>query len=108
MEQIFDRVISAFSVEYMLSVIIASYFVIKFIDFANGGKAVSEIVKRLITFAVGAVSFGLFKYYTALSFETLVSSYFAAVFFYDAVIKYLIRKFDIDYKKRTDEDADNN
>lgn len=99
MEQIFERILSVFSIEYMVSVIIASYFVIKAVDSLNGDKAVPSVIKRLITFGVGAISFWVFRAFTEVSFETLISSYFAAVFFYDAAIKYLIQKLDVDYKK---------
>lgn len=99
MEPIFERILSVFSFEYMFSVIIASYFVIKVIDSFNGDKAVPSRIKRLITFCVGAISFWVFHTSTEVAFETLISSYFAAVFFYDAAIKYIIRKLDVDYKK---------
>lgn len=99
MEPIFERILSVFSFEYMFSVIIASYFVIKVIDSFNGDRAVPSRIKRLITFGVGAISFWVFHTFTEVAFETLISSYFAAVFFYDAAIKYIIRKLDVDYKK---------
>lgn len=99
MEPIFERILSVFSFEYMLSVIIASYFVIKVIDSFNGDKAVPNRTKKLITFGVGAISFWVFRTFTEIAFETLISSYFAAVFFYDAAIKYLIQKLNVDYKK---------
>lgn len=107
MESIFERILSVFSFEYMLSVIIASYFVIKVVDYFNGDKAVPNILKRLITFGVGAISFWVFHTFTEVAFETLVSSYFAAVFFYDSAIKYLIQKLDVDYKKPRHHNADN-
>lgn len=99
MEQLVDRILQIFSLEYMFSVIIASYFIIKVIDALNGDKAVPTNVKRLITFGVGAISFWIFRTFTEVTFETLVSSYFAAVFFYDSAIKYLIQKLNVDYKK---------
>ena len=99
MEQLVDRILQIFSLEYMFSVIIASYFIIKVIDSLNGDKAIPTKFKRLITFGVGAISFWAFHTFTDNTFETLISSYFAAVFFYDSAIKYLIKKLDVDYKK---------
>ena len=99
MEHLVDRILQIFSLEYMFSVIITSYFIIKVIDALNGDKAVPTKVKRLITFGVGAISFWIFRTFTEVTFETLVSSYLAAVFFYDSAIKYLIQKLDVDYKK---------
>lgn len=106
MEHLVDRILQIFSLEYMFSVIIISYFIIKVIDALNGDKAVPTKVKRLITFGVGAISFWIFRTFTEITFETLVSSYLAAVFFYDAAIKYLIQKLDVDYKKPRHHHAD--
>ena len=72
----------------------------------NGGEAMPTKFKRLITFGVGTMSFWIFRTFTEVTFETLVSSYFAAVFFYDSAIKYLIQKLDIDYKKPRHHHAD--
>ena len=106
MEPIFERILSVFSFEYMLSVIIASYFIIKVIDSFNGDKAVPNGIKKLITLGVGAISFWVFPTFTEVTFETLDSSYFAAVFFYDSAIKYLIQKLGVGYKKSRHHHAD--
>ena len=90
----------------MFSVIIASYFIIKVIDSLNGDKAIPTKVKKLITFGVGTISFWIFRTFTEVTFETLVSSYFAAIFFYDSAIKYLIQKLDVGYKKPRHHNAD--
>lgn len=103
MEYIFDRLFQIISLEYMLSVILASYFVIKGVDMLNGTKAVPTWIKRLITFGVGIFLFLIFYRFTETSLETLITSYFVAVFFYDAVIKFCMKKLDIDYRT---EDAD--
>ena len=58
MEHLVDRMLQIFSLEYMFSVIIASYFIIKIIDSLNGDKVVPTKVKRLITFGVGLFRFG--------------------------------------------------
>lgn len=99
MEAIFDRLLEIFSLEYMISVIMASYFVIKFADVLNGEKPLPCWVKRVITFAVGGVLMWVFHEYAEISFRTLISSYFAAVFFYDAAIKWLLKKMEIAYKQ---------
>ena len=100
MDEILIRVSDAISVEYMVIVIIASYFVIKVIDRLNGKAPVKSWVKRLVTCVVGAIMFWIFKVFTDIAFQTLVASFFAAVFFYDSAIKGLIKKFGIDYKSK--------
>lgn len=99
MEMLFDKLFGIFSLEYMFTVIIASYFIIKGVDYLNGDKPVLTWQKRTITFVVGAISFLLFKLYTDVTVQCLMASYFAAVFVYDTAIKFLIKKFDVDYKK---------
>lgn len=99
MEVLFDKLFSIFSLEYMFAVIIASYFAIKFIDSLNGDLPVPTWAKRVVTFIFGILFFVIFNRYTETHVQTLICSYFAAVFIYDTAIKYLIRKFDIDYKK---------
>lgn len=98
MTQLFDRIFSIFSIEYIFIVIVASYLVIKTVDYFNGERVVPTWAKRLITFLVGAASFVLFKGFTEVTFERLLSSYLGAVFIYDAAIKYLLKVFGVDYK----------
>jgi uncharacterized membrane protein len=99
METLFTKLFEIFSLEYMFTVIIASYLFIKLVDAINGVKAVPTWQKRTITFVVGAASFFVFKQYTDVTMQCLIASYFAAVFVYDTAIKVIIKKFDLDYKK---------
>lgn len=99
METLFARLFEIFSVEYMFTVIMASYLFIKLVDALNGPKAVPTWLKRTITFVIGAVSFFVFKEYTDITVQCLIASYFAAVFVYDTAIKFIIKKFNLDYKK---------
>lgn len=99
METLFAKLFEIFSLPYMFSVICCSYFVIKLIDYFNGERAVPCWLKRTVTFFIGALFFGIFVAFTDISCECLISSYFCAVFTYDAAIKVLIKKLSIDYKK---------
>lgn len=99
MELLLDKLINIFSTEYMFSVIIASYFVIKIVDAFNGDDIVPSWAKRIITCVVGSLFFVLFKVFTDETFECLVSSFFAAVFVYDSAIKTIVKKFRIGYKE---------
>lgn len=98
MENIFDKILNAFSPAYILTVIIASYFVIKLVDYLNGESEVKTWHKRIATFGIGAIAFTAFYIWGNTDFEVLVASYFAALFLYDAAIKYLLKKLEIDYK----------
>lgn len=99
MDSVFSDIPKIFSVAYIFCNVIASYLIIKGIDFINGVKVVPTWVKRLITVCVGAVSFVIFKVYTDTELQTLLTSFFASVFIYDAAIKFLLDKFNISYKK---------
>lgn len=98
METVLDKILNAFSPAYILTVIIASYFVIKLVDYLNGEAEVKTWHKRIATFGVGVLAFAAFYIWGNTDFEVLVASYFAALFFYDVVIKFLLKKLEIEYK----------
>ena len=100
MDEILIKVTEVLSLEYMTVVVIASYFAIKVIDRFNGDKPVESWVKRLVTCLVGVIMFKAFRMYSDVTFQSLVASFFAAVFFYDSAIKGLMKKFGIDYKNK--------
>lgn len=99
MDALFARLFEIFSLEYMFSVIVASYLTIKVVDYFNGDKIVPSWLKRTITCIVGAVLFIVFLEFTDVTLQCLIASFFSAVFVYDSAIKVLIRKLNIDYRK---------
>lgn len=99
MDALFTKLFDIFSIEYMFSVIVATYLAIKTVDVLNGEKIVPSWAKCLITCLMGAILFVVFYLFTEESFERLVTSFFAAVFAYDKAIKVLIEKFKIGYRK---------
>lgn len=99
MEVLIEKIFGIFSLEYMFSVIVASYLVIKFVDALNGERVVPTWLKRLITCLVGAVFFVVFAKFTDVTIQCLMASFFSAVFVYDTAIKVIIKKFNIDYRK---------
>lgn len=99
MEVLIEKVFGIFSLEYMFSVIVASYLVIKLVDTINGERVVPTWLKRLITCLVGAVFFVVFAKFTDVTIQCLMASFFSAVFVYDTAIKVIIKKFNIDYRK---------
>lgn len=104
MESVLDKILEVFIIDFMFCVIMASYFIIKVIDYFNGDKAVPTWAKRIITFIVGSVCFYGYWKFANYEFQNLLASYFAAVFCYDTAIKFFIEKLNISYRK----DADNN
>lgn len=102
MDVLFAKLFEVFSLEYMFSVIVASYLVIKLVDALNGEKVVPSWLKRLITCVVGAILFIVFVEFTGVTVQCLIASFFSAVFIYDTAIKVIIKKFNIGYRKYAD------
>ena len=100
MEAVFTKLFEIFSVEYMFSVIVATYLIIKAVDKFNGDKVVPSWAKCTITCFVGAVMFFVFYKVTEETVECLIASFFAAVFAYDKAIWFLLNKFNVGYRKK--------
>lgn len=99
MDALVTRFFEIFSLEYMFSVIVASYLTIKLVDALNGESVVPTWAKRTITCSVGAILFIVFIKFTDVTLQSLIASFFSAIFVYDTAIKVIIQKFNIDYKK---------
>lgn len=99
MDALFAKLFDIFSLEYMFSVIVASYLTIKMVDVLNGKKVVPSWLKRLITCLVGVSLFIVFAKFTDVTIQCLIASFFSAVFVYDTAIKVIIEKFNIGYRK---------
>lgn len=97
MDLLLTRLLETFSLEYMFSVVMASYMVLKIIDLFRKPQKIPTWAKRLTTCIIGAIMIVVYKQTTETSFQCLMASFFAAVFAYDAVIKTLLKKLDIDY-----------
>ena len=99
MDVLVAKFFEIFSLEYMFSVIVASYLIIKLVDVLNGDSIVPTWMKRVITCVVGALLFIIFIKFTDVTLQSLIASFFSAIFVYDTAIKVIIQKFNIDYRK---------
>lgn len=99
MEVLFSKLFEIFSLEYMFSVIVASYLTIKLVDVLNGERVVPSWMKRVITCLIGAILFIVFAKFTDVTLQCLIASFFSAVFVYDTAIKVIIKKLNIGYRK---------
>ena len=61
MDLLFEGIFKVFNLEYIFSVIIGTYFLIKLVDYLNGAAKVPTWLKRVITFGNGAVMFLIFR-----------------------------------------------
>lgn len=99
MEILFSRLFEVLSLEYMFSVIVASYLTIKLVDVLNGERIVPSWMKRVITCVVGVILLIVFAKFTDVTIQCLIASFFSAVFVYDTAIGAIIRKLNIGYRK---------
>lgn len=100
MEHIFTKFVEAFSIEYIFTVILATYLTIKLIETLYSKMPLPTWVKKVTTIVIGLLSFGVFVWLTDIPMETMLSSYFAALFLYDYAIKWLLEKFNVNYRKK--------
>ncbi len=99
MEQIYNILLENFDISYMLSINILTYMIIKFIDFLNGDKKLKLIYKRLVLILSTIVCCIIYHFVTDLETRVLVNSTIAAPVFYSWVMKPLLTKYNIGYKK---------
>lgn len=99
MDVLLTKLFDLLSLEYMFSVIIATYFAIKIVDVLNGNRIVPAWAKCLISCVTGAILFAVFYLFTDETFERLITSFFGAVFIYDKAIKFLLEQLNVGYRK---------
>jgi len=97
MEQIFNKLLDVFSVEFIFTIIFAAYFAIRVVEYLCA-KHIKTGLKKIITVVVGILATAFFVVFTDTPKQTLLVSYFAALFFYDYTIKWLLKKLS-DYRK---------
>lgn len=99
MEQIIDILLDNFNISYMLSINILTYIIIKVVDYFNKQAKVKLIIKRLILMICTIVCCILYKTTTDITNEILINSTIAAPVFYSWVLKPILNKYNINYKK---------
>jgi hypothetical protein len=99
MGDIITKLMEVISLEYSFSVIIATFLVLKTVDLLNGERVLRTIWKQIITMVVGVIMFVVFRKYTTVPTQTLIASYFFAIFVYDVAIKTLLRKLRAGYRE---------
>ena len=94
-----SQVFTFLSLNYIISLIIASYIVIKSIQTTINNK-ISTVVKRLITFTVGLVLAGAYIEMDIIKIDSLIPSFFVAIVGYDYFIKQLLAKIEDKVNKK--------
>lgn len=102
MEQIskvIDILLVNFDISYMLCVNIITYGGIKLIDIINKEQKVKLIVKRICLIICTIICCVVYKIATPIENNILINSTIAAPVFYSWVIKPILTKYKIGYKK---------
>lgn len=102
MEQIgkvIDVLLENFDIAYMLCVNILTYGLIKIIDTINKKQKVKLIIKRICLIVCTIICCIIYKLTTQIENIILINSTVAAPVFYSWVIKPILTKYKIGYKK---------
>lgn len=101
-EKLLDLIISNFDFSYMITINILTYIIIKGLDYLNKDKNVKTITKRIvlvISIIIVTVSYILTDYQ---DYTVLINSAICAPVFYSWVLRPILIKCDIGYKKYDD------
>lgn len=99
MNKLIDIIFENFDIPYILSIIILTYMVIKFIDYFNGDKKVSCLLKRIILLSCTFILAIAYKLFTDIDNYILINSSICAPVIYSWVIKPIVEKIGVGYKK---------
>ena len=97
--KIIDVLLNNFDIAYMLCVNILTYGLIKIIDTINKEQKVKLIIKRICLIVCTIVCCIIYKLTTQIENIILINSTIAAPVFYSWVIKPILTKYKIGYKK---------
>lgn len=96
---IINQVLSNFDFAYMLVINILTYMVIKLIDYLNKDKNVNTWTKRIVLVCVSAFIFILYYVNNYTNIVILINSTIVTPVFWSWVLKPILKKFNMDYKK---------
>lgn len=98
-DKIIDILLNNFDIAYMLCVNILTYGLIKIIDTINKEQKVKLIIKRICLIICTIICCVVYKITTPIENNVLINSTIAAPVFYSWVIKPILTKYKIGYKK---------
>lgn len=100
MEQtLIKQVFDSFDIIYILMINIVTYFLIKIADYFNGDKKVPVLTKRIFLILATVIMFCIYKYNDYDDVLKLINSSIAAPVIWTWVLKHIINKLKIGYKK---------
>ena len=101
-EKLLDLIVSNFDFSYMITINVLTYIIIKGLDYLNKDKNVKTITKRIvlvISIIIVTVSYILTDYQ---DYTVLINSAICAPVFYSWILRPILIKCNIGYKKYDD------
>lgn len=101
-DRILDLIITNFDFSYMITINVLTYIIIKGLDYLNKDKNVKTITKRIvlvISIIIVTISYILIDYQ---DYTVLINSAICAPVFYSWVLRPILIKCNIGYKKYDD------
>lgn len=101
-EKLLDLIVSNFDFSYMITINVLTYIIIKGLDYLNKDKNVKTITKRIVlvvSIIIVTVSYVLTGYE---DYTVLINSAICAPVFYSWVLRPILIKCNIGYKKYDD------
>lgn len=97
MEDIINNMIESFDIKLMITITVFTYCLLKVLDsFIN---KTSKTLKKVITVVLSALLCYIYYKYMNVTLEQLIPTYLISVAFYDNIIKFIVDKFKLGYRK---------
>ena len=97
MEEIISNMVESFDIKLMVTITVFTYCLLKVLDsFIN---KTSKTLKKVITVVLSAVLCYIYYKYMNVTLEQIIPTYLISVAFYDNLIKFVVNKLKIGYKK---------
>lgn len=97
-ESIFTLLNSIIDLSYVVTIVPATFVIIKVIDEINKEKVVPLIIKLLVLTLVGLL-IGYIWFLNGVTLRVLITSFFFASFSYENLIKFLLDKYKFGYRR---------
>jgi len=94
---VLDKLLESFDYKLMISITVLSYLTLKGLE-----KIVfktSKSFKKLITFILSAILGIIYHQFGNVDINTIIPTYLISIALYDYIIKFIIKKLNIEYTK---------
>jgi amino acid permease len=101
-EKLIDLIIANFDFAYMITINVLTYIIIKIIDYINKDKNVKTLTKRIVLVCSILIVTAIYILAGYNNYTVIINSAICAPVFYSWVLRPILIKFNIGYKKYDD------